>query len=329
MKKSFTLTAAIAATASVLAPAPAASAAAGGAPEKPVLTQVKTTVTFDFAAGESAENITAAPDGSLTISQIGITVNKPPKLVRVSPSGRSTVLATAEAGDGILGNTRGPDGTLYYNVLSADAARSGVWAIPPGGTAHRVAALPTDSFPNGLAIDPSGRTLYVTDSKNGTVLAVAATGGTAAVWASGAALTPTSTTFPLGANGLRFHNGALWVSNTDQGKLLRIPVTATGKAGQIHVVSGDVAGIDDFNFLNARSNTAFVALNGPNEIAVVYPDGSRKTVLTSADGLTSPTATAVRGKRLYITDAGFAEPNITKLQQAQINLSALFRAASS
>lgn len=329
MKKPFALAAAIAAAAAVLVTAPYASAATGQAHDKPVVTHVKTAAMFDFAAGESAENITVNPDRSLTISQIGTPVGKPPKLVRISPSGQRTVLVTGQAGEGVLGNTRGPDGTLYYNVLSADAARSGVWALAPGGTAHRIAALPTDGFPNGLAIDPSGRTLYAADSKNGVIWAVPASGGAATAWVKDAALAPTSTTFPLGVNGLRFHKGALWASNTDQGTLMRIPVTSTGKAGRINLVTSDVPGIDDFNFLSARSDVVFAALNGPNEIAVVYPDGTRKSVLTSADGLTSPTSTAVRGNRLYITDAGFAAPNIAKLQQGQINLSALFSDAHS
>ncbi|WP_255345497.1 hypothetical protein [Streptomyces chartreusis] len=210
MKKPFALAAAVAVMAAVLVTAPYASAATGPAHDKPVVSGVKTAV----AAGESAENITVSPDGSLTNSQIGTPVGKPPKLERINPSGERTALVTRQAGDGILGNTRGPDGTLYYNVLSADAARPGVWKLPPGGAPQR-------KFPNGLAIDPSGHTLY-------------------------------------------------------------------------------------------------------NAIAVVHPDETRKSVLTSADGLTSPTATAVRGKRLYITDAGFAAPNIAKLQTGQINLSALF-----
>ena len=329
MKKPFILAAAIAATA-FLVPAPYASAATGHVHDKPIVTDVKTAVTFDFTAGESAENITVNSDGSLTISQLGTPVGKPPKLEHIGLSGHRRVLVTGQSGDGILGNTRGPDGSVYYNVLSADASRSGVWAVAPGGTPHRIAALPTDGFPNGLAIDPSGRTLYVADSKKSTIWAVPASGGTATAWLTDPALAPApSSSFPLGANGMRFHNGAVWVSNTEQGTLLRIPVSSTGAAGRIHVVTGEVTGIDDFNFLSSRSNVVFAALNGPNEVAVVYPDGTTKTVLTAAEGLGSPTATAVRGTRLYITDAGFAAPNIAKLQQGQINLSALFSDAHS
>ena len=57
---------------------------------------------------------------------------------------------------------------------------------------------------------------------------------------------------------------------------------------------------------------------------MVYPNGARKTVLTSADGLASPTATVVRGQRLFITDGGFAESRDAKPRQGKTNFSALF-----
>ncbi|WP_185149020.1 hypothetical protein [Streptomyces sp. Ag109_O5-1] len=56
---------------------------------------------------------------------------------------------------------------------------------------------------------------------------------------------------------------------------------------------------------------------------VVYPDGTKVTVLTAADGLASPTATAVRGHELLITDAGLAAPHHAQLQGGRINLAAL------
>ena len=46
------------------------------------------------------------------------------------------------------------------------------------------------------------------------------------------------------------------------------------------------------------------------------------------DGLASPSATAVRGDRLYITDGGVAEPHDAKLQTGRINVAALFVGAA-
>lgn len=323
-KKRFRFAAAVVATSAVLVPAPYASAAADQAQSRPVVTHVRTVASFDFAVGDAPENVTLAPDGSLTVSMLGGSAGRRPALVRFGVSGHREVLVAGEPGDMITGNTRGRDGSVYYNVSSADASRSGVWKLPVGGSPRRIAALPAGSLPNGLAIDPAGRILYVAESYKGAVWTVPVSGGTATPWLTEDSLAPAQAPLPLGANGLRFHNGAVWVSNFSKGTLLRVPVTATGSAGRVHVVTGGVVGIDDFTFLSDRSDVVFAALNSTDEIAVVYPNGTKRTVLTSADGLASPTATVVRGQRLYITDGGFAESRDAKLQQGKIDFSALF-----
>ncbi|MFD6171142.1 hypothetical protein [Streptomyces coeruleorubidus] len=179
--------------------------------------------------------------------------------------------------------------------------------------------------PNGLAIDPAGRTLYIADSLKGTIWSVPVSGGSATPWLTEA--------LPIGANGLRFHNGALWISNFNKGTLRRVPVTTTGSAGPIRLVAGGLPNIDDVSFLTPRSDVVFAAQNGsssqngPDRVVVIYPNGTYKTVLTSADGLASPSATAVRGDRLYITDGGVPEPHDPKLQTARINFPALLAGA--
>jgi hypothetical protein len=84
-------------------------------------------------------------------------------------------------------------------------------------------------------------------------------------------------------------------------------------------------GIDDFNFLTDRSDVAFAALNAPGEVAVVYPDGTSKVVLTTADGLDAPSATAISGTKLFMTDGGYGvgAPNDPELQSATISIAAL------
>jgi hypothetical protein len=210
-----------------------------------------------------------------------------------------------------------------------------VYKLLPDGTPQRIAALPADSGPNGLAIDSAGRTLYIADSLKGIIWSAPVSGGPATPWLTDAALAPVPTeALPIGANGLRFHNGALWVSNFNKGTLLRVPVTPAGAAGPIRVVAGGLPNIDDLSFLTPRSDVVFAAQNGsssqngPDRIVVIYPNGTYKAVLTSADGLASPSATAVRGDRLYITDGGVPEPHDPKLQTARINFTALLAGAA-
>jgi sugar lactone lactonase YvrE len=298
----------------------------GGA--RPVITDVRTVATFDFAAGGQPESVTINPDGSLTVSLLGFLTGQPPQLVRISPSGQRTVLATGLAGEAIGGNVRGHDGTIYYNVLSADPSRSGIWRLLPGGIPARIGALPACAFLNGLTITADGRTLYSTDSLAGTVWTVPTAGGPVTAWLVDPALAPAqSGPGHFGANGVEFHDGAVWVSNTDRGTLLRVPVTATGAPGPIEVIAGDLAGVDDFEFPSACSDVAVVALNGQDEIAVVYPDGRTKIALSAADGLDSPTDIAIRGSRIFITDGGDAAPHDAKVQSGRIDIAALLAGA--
>jgi hypothetical protein len=293
-----------------------------------VITDVRTVATFDYAAGGQPENVTLNPDGSMTISLLGFLNGQPPQLLRISASGRRAVLVTGEPGEAIGGNARGRDGTIYYNLLSADPSRSGIWRLAPGGTPERIGALPAGQFINGLTIDAGSRTLYAADSLAGTIWTVPTSGGPVTAWLVSPALAPAqSGPGHFGANGVTFHAGAVWASNTDRETLLRVPVTATGAPGPIEVIAGNLAGIDDFKFLSDCSDVAFVALNGPDEIAVVYPDGRSKIVLTAADGLDSPTDTAVRGNRIFITDSGNAVPHEAKLQSGKIDISALLAGA--
>ncbi|MDX2701338.1 hypothetical protein PV350_00540 [Streptomyces sp. PA03-6a] len=186
-------------------------------------------------------------------------------------------------GDTFSGNTRGADGTVHYDLWWSCPSRAGVWKLAPGSrTARRIAALPADGLPNGRAVDPGGRTLYVADSRKGTIWAVPTAGGKALPWLTDPALAPLPDAGrPFGANGLRFP------------------------------------------FLGDRSNVVPAAVNAANRVDVIYPDGTRATVLTAADGLASPTATALRGTTLYVTDAGVQEPHQAQVQGARIHPRAL------
>ena len=306
-----------------------ASAASGDAGQpRPVITDVRTVAAFDAAAGQEPESVSITRDGSLIVSMLGFLVGKPPELVRVSPSGQQTILVTGPVGDAIGGNAIGRDGTIYYNVVSPDPARSGVWRLPPSGAAQRITAMPAGQFLNGLTLDTSNRNLYVADSVAGTIWAVPAAGGPAKAWLTGPALAPTPSGNGIGANGIEYHNGAVWFSNTDQGTLLRAPVTASGAPGPVRLIAGNLAGIDDFKLLSDRSDVAFVALNFQNKLAVVYPNGRTRTVLDAADGLDAPTNVAISGTQIYLTNSGLTPPNNASLQAGKIDIGALFDGAA-
>jgi sugar lactone lactonase YvrE len=207
------------------------------------------------------------------------------------------------------GMVRAADGTIYTLYSTGTTGQTGIYELRPGGTLQLIVPLPAAALANGLALDPWNHELYVADSAEGIIWGAPESGGTATEWASGPALEPTSF---LGANGLKFHNGAIWVSNTDAGTILRIPIKSDGSAGTISTFASGLATIDDFNFVG-RGDEIAAALDIDNEVDLVQPNGTAETILDAGDGLEGPTSIAVRGDMMYVASAGYftgTDPNI-------------------
>jgi hypothetical protein len=308
------------ASAAATAPRSTQTAVYSAAPAS--LSDVRTALHFDLAQGQTPENLTLTRGGDAYV-----TFAKARQIAEISPSGAIRVLATLpEPADGgvhtpvlgfplTVGITRAQDGTLYFLYATGTADLTGVWRMRPGGTPQRIAALPADGLPNGLALDPRTSTLYVTDSVLGTIWSVPTAGGTPTAWSTAPELA--STGF-LGANGLKIHNGAVWASNLDQGTILRIPVLADGRAGTVQTRATGLGGIDDFAF-TGHGNQILAALNGPSEVALVQPDGSHSIVLTPADGLQNPTSIALRGDTVYVMSAAYVTAEDPNLLLAHLN----------
>lgn len=206
------------------------------------------------------------------------------------------------------GLVRTGDGTLYFLYATGEAA-TGHYRLRPGGTPQRIAILPADGLPNGLALDEHAGVFYLTDSARGVVDTVPLAGGTATVWSAAPELA--STGF-IGANGIKVHRGAVWVTNLDRGTLLRIPVRA-GRPGPVETRATGLTGADDITFPNAAGDTMLAALNSANEVVRVAADGTTRLLLDASDGLEGPTSIAVRGGRVYVPSAAYltaTDPNL-------------------
>jgi hypothetical protein len=291
--------------------APASAATAADA-----FTHVRLADHFDMAAGQRPENIALEPHGA-----VDLTMSAARQVVRVYADGTRQVLATLPApADGgvhtpalgfplVTGLVRTHDGTLYFLYATGTSDLTGLWRLAPGGTAERITALPANGLPNGLGLDSATGDLYATDSILGTIWRMPIGGGAATAWATGPDLA--SDGF-LGANGLKVHRGAVWVSNLDQGTVLRIPIRHDGSAGAPQIKATGLAGIDDFDF-TGHGDQIVAAIDPQNEVALIQPDGSHTIVLTGKDGLEGPTSIAVRGNTVYIPSASYilnADPNL-------------------
>lgn len=279
-------------------------------------THVRVADHFDLTTGQQPESIALEPHGA-----VDLTMSFAHQVVRVHPDGTRQVLATLPAAaDGgvhtpaigrplLVGLVRAHDGTLYFLYATGTADLTGVWRLTPGGTPERITPLPADGLPNGLALDPATGYLYATDSIYGTVWRLPVSGGAATAWATGPDLAPAGF---LGANGLKVHQGAVWVSNLDLGTVIRIPVRPDGTPGATEVRATGLVGIDDFDF-TGRGDRIVAAVDTQNEVALIQPDGSHTIVLTGKDGLSGPTSIAVRGDTVYIPSASYilkADPNL-------------------
>ncbi|GAB2997303.1 hypothetical protein GCM10023080_074100 [Streptomyces pseudoechinosporeus] len=303
------LASAVAAALAVTAASATATASAAPGPD------VRFVAHLDLAGGQRPENITLEPGGSAVV-----TFAYSRQVARISPDGTVRVLATlpeppagsttpALSSPFLGGIVRTHDGTLYFLYATGSSDLTGLWRLRPGGTPQRIAALPADGLPNGLALDRHERRLYVADSVLGTVWRVPVTGGTPTRWATSPELAATGF---LGANGIKVHDGGVWVSNLDKGTVLRIPVTRQEKADPVETRATGLVDIDDFAF-TGHGDTLLAAINADNEIALVKPDGQHEVVLTGADGLENPTSLAVRGGTAYIASGAYFtndDPNL-------------------
>ncbi|GAA1003699.1 hypothetical protein [Streptomyces rhizosphaericus] len=286
------------------------------------LTDVRVAAHFDLSAGQMPENVTLLPDGTADV-----TFAASRQVAQVSPGGATRILATlpAPADGGVktpvlgfpltTGIVHTSDGTVYMLYATGTADLTGLWRIRPGQDPERIAALPANGLPNGLALDEHSRQLYITDSALGTVWTVPIGGGTPTAWSAAPELA--STGF-LGANGAKVHDGALWVTNLDRGTLLRIPIRSGNRAGTPQVKASGLAGIDDFAF-TGRGDDVLAALNAPNTVVRIRSNGTSTTVLDATNGLQNPTSIALRGNDVYVLSAAYTTATDPNLLRARLH----------
>jgi sugar lactone lactonase YvrE len=271
---------------------------------------------FNLAGGETPEAIALAPDGSADVS-----LAKASTAVNVTRDGLVTPLGQVPRTGGCptlgipfgAGIARAPGGAVYLVNCTGNTA-TGVWRLHDLDPATQIAGLPPSSVPHGMALDQRDGDLYVADSSLGVVWRIPSAGGPATVWASGPALQKVSL---FGANGVAVHDDAVWVSNTDQGTIVEIPIRSDGTAGPPRTVASGFSGdIGSFTVVG-RDDTIIAALTRSNQIVSIHPGQGPQVLLTAVDGLSNPTDVALRHHILYVCNGAYftgADPNLLVAQ---------------
>jgi sugar lactone lactonase YvrE len=277
------------------------------------LVPAKTVATFKSEAPALMESIIADTHGNIFVA-----IGNTGEIRKVSPDGSQSTVAILPSGTFGLQRFQGVlcsivmdhDGTIYATLVATDAKNRGVWHIAPDGKSKLLAALPSDSGPNGITIDKHGN-LFVADMHLDVVWRISRGSNGVEKWLEHDLLKKGWLTILPGPNGLKFWNGALYVSNSSKGTIVRIPVQPDGSAGEPSVYAEGVSG-DDFVF-DERGNM-YVTTHPFNTIIRVRPDKSRAIIATAAEGIIGPTAAVFgahpdeKDKLFVINDGGFVNP---------------------
>jgi streptogramin lyase len=254
------------------------------------------TVTTDAGAGP--ESITAAPDGGLILGSA-----TKPTIYRAAKGETQAKPWISVAADGNVS---------FLGVL-ADAASNTLWACELGprtapgqpapstllsfdltsGAPKTRWKLPGDSSVcNDIAIGPD-KAAYVSDTGNNAIFRVApgATEGTLLTNARSLA----------GIDGLAFLDGVLYANSVITQTLWRIPIDASGKAGNPVNIWTDapLKGPDGMRSANGK---LFIAENGHGLASMITITGDTGHVTVVKDGLKTPTAIEPAGDILWVGD---------------------------
>ncbi len=223
------------------------------------------------------EGVTVSTDGDIYTSDQGTM-----DVYRITPQGDAEVIAhlyDPPTNDGMyagtLGLTFSPDGALWIVLVDlwGDSRHHGIWRVARDGSSGLVIPFDVNAalFLNALTFDDRGN-LYVTESTSGTIWKVARGERVAHPWLQHALLGPLPTMYGFGANGIVHKCGALYVVNTDQGTVVRVPIDERGAPGSPTVFA---SGLDAPDGLTAGPwNDLYVPLVFSGRLVRIAADGT-------------------------------------------------------
>jgi sugar lactone lactonase YvrE len=278
------------------------------------------------AGSPNPEGITVDRNGDVYVTGFNPLGTGPGKLFVFDNDGRLLrSLDVAGSSPALLGLAFHPTNRA---LLVIDFGAGNVLSVNPlTGASSVFSAIPGGGL-NALTFDRSGN-VYIADSFRGKIWRTGRNGGAAEEWASDPLLTASGFP-PFGANGLDFNNRqtALFVANTANDTIVRIPVMTGGSAGKAEVFTNSINGADGL-FVDEQDNV-WVCANQSDEIVVLDKTGKAISKLGdfngvrdgSPVGLLFPASLARDGDWIYITNLSLDLRPITGQQSVDSQWSA-------
>ena len=266
-----------------------------------------------WPVGTFLENIAVRDDGSILV-----TAYSENRVYQVGIDGTMRIVATlAQPVTGIV--VRGRD-----TFVCSGSAGKPPWTVFHLDQAENVNAVVT--IPDALLLNGftpfRGTSALVADSYLGAVFEVDLVKKSFRKWLQHELLGKSTDRKAVpGANGIKCFGDAVFVSNTDSGRIIRIPVNSDGNAENPVIVERDLVG-DDFAF--DREGTLYIATHSGNSVVKVARAGERTMIAGPLQGMAGSTACAFGrttgdATSIYVTTTGgVVSPYEGKVQPAKL-----------
>ena len=282
---------------------------------------VTTLFNFNPALGELPEGVAVDKVGNVYIGLAPLS-----KIVKFNPKGEVSDFAflppPTPAGIGILGLAVDAPGNVYAGLFSGDEATQGVYKVDRDGNSERLPGTEAITFPNALAFDKRGN-LYVTDTIIGAVWRISPD-GSVEMWIQDETLVgfilpdPGAPPFPIGANGIAYRQGSLFVANSTEAQIVRIPILKDGSAGSPEIFVKDPAEllVLDGIGLDVHGNIYGAVITQSKLVKIDAQTKEITTLATAADGLDFPASLSFgtgKGDRqsVFVTNYAIGPPGGT------------------
>lgn len=265
----------------------------------------------EFPVNTFLENIAVNKKGDLFINSY-----EDGKIYRVTPNGAKSEFAKID------GKIAGLVFDKKENLIVsgwANGKTPSVFIVSKQGKVESTTAIDGGMFPNGVT-NLNGDIFLIADSYKGVIWAFDAKLKKVSVWLEDESFKRGDVQNGTPAiNGLKIFGKTLYATNTQNQKILRIPILAGNKAGKPEIWLEKING-DDFAF--DSNGNLFVTTHVYNNVLKITPSG-KTTIIAENGNVVGDTSLAFgRGKNknaIYVvTNGGLSNPPKEGVQTAKI-----------